>query len=66
MNADQPTAKNIVRLCPVLSTAITFEKRGNDGKPVRVHELARSPCIKGECELFDIATFTCIFKKVKP
>jgi len=55
--------KNITRICPVLSTAITYEKPGPDGQRVRVHELARSPCIKGECEMFDIGTFRCCLKK---
>lgn len=66
MNGDQPMAKNIVRLCPILSSAITYEREGSDGKRVRVHELARSPCIRGDCEFFDIGTTSCIFKRPKP
>ncbi len=59
-------AKSIVRLCPVLSSAITYEREGPDGKRVRVHELARSPCIRGECEMFDIGTFSCCLKRPAP
>ena len=58
--------KTIIRLCPLLSNAISFEVPGANGQRVRVHELARSPCIKGECELFDIGTYSCFFKRVKP
>jgi hypothetical protein len=72
MNPDPiPAAKNVTRLCPLLSNAITYDQKGSDGKflrvdgkPVRIHDLARSPCIKGDCELFDIKTFRCIFKTV--
>jgi hypothetical protein len=64
MNPDQPISKSVIRICPVLSSAITFEKMGNEGKPVRVHDLARSPCIRGECEMFDTDTSTCVFKRV--
>lgn len=59
-------SKNIIRLCPFLSNAISYEKPGPDGQRVRVHDLARSPCIKCECEMFDIGTFSCVFKRVKP
>jgi hypothetical protein len=65
MNHDQPAQKNLVRICPLLSSAITYEIRQEGKKPVRIHEIARSPCIKGECEMFDIGTFTCLFKKAR-
>lgn len=61
---DAPAAKNIIRICPLLSSAITYEKRDDSGKTTRYYDIARSPCIRGECELFDVATFSCIFKKV--
>lgn len=63
---DPPTTKNIIRLCPILSSAITYERQNPDGKRTRVHELARSPCIHGDCEFFDIGKFSCILKRVKP
>lgn len=56
-------AKNIVRLCPILSSAITYEREGPDGQRVRVHELARSPCIRGDCEMYDPMLRICEFKK---
>jgi hypothetical protein len=66
MDPDSQRPKNLVRLCPLLSSAITYERQGPDGKRVRVHELARSPCIRGDCEFFDIGTTSCIFKRAKP
>jgi hypothetical protein len=65
MIQDQPVQKNIIRLCPLLSSAITFERIETNGKKTRVHELARSPCMRGECELFDIGTFSCSLKRGK-
>lgn len=56
-------ARNIIRLCPLLSSAITFEREGPDGKRIRVHELARSPCIKGDCEMWDPMLRTCAFRR---
>jgi len=66
MSPDQPVSKNVIRICPILSSAITFQIPGKDGKPIRIHDLARSPCIKGECEMFDIGTYSCFFKRMKP
>ena len=56
--------KNVIRICPILSSAITFEVHGKDGQRERVHALARSPCLRGDCEFFDVGKFSCIFKLI--
>jgi len=65
MDPDSQKPKNVVRLCPLLSSAITYERDDQSGKRTRFYELARSPCIRGDCEFFDIGNSSCIFKKVR-
>lgn len=54
---DQPQVKTIVRLCPIMSTAISWTvKDKKTGKETRLHSLAECPCIQGRCALFIIGT----------
>lgn len=58
MADEQP--KTVQRICPLLSSAITFEMRSADGKKKeRVHRLARSGCMGGVCMLYNIRLGRC-------
>lgn len=61
-----PAAKNVTRNCPLISCAITWVTHDATGKETRHYDLARSPCLRGECELFDIKRFCCGLKRVEP
>ena len=56
---DASTPKNVTKVCPIMSSAISWTDRG--GK--RYHDLARAPCLRGECELFDLKKFCCGLKR---
>ena len=62
---DAPSPKNLSRICPLLSSAITYEVVGKDGTRTRVHDLARSSCLRGDCEMWDVGRFMCVFKVVQ-
>lgn len=52
--------KTVQRICPLLSSAITFEMRSADGqRKERVHQLARSGCLGGVCMLYNIRLKRC-------
>ena len=59
MNGDAPAAKNIEVICPVISSAITYEKDDGKGKKIRVHDMAKAQCLRGSCAWFNVGKFKC-------
>ena len=56
---DVTVARNIVRLCPLISNGISWNEKDKDGKEVRKHALAESGCLQGRCVLYDIVKQRC-------
>lgn len=58
MADEQP--RTVQRICPLLSSAITYEVLSKDGKrKERVHRLAQSGCLGGVCMLYNIRFGRC-------
>ena len=65
-STNQPAAKTIIPLCPMMSQRISWEVRDATGKSERRFLLVEQPCVRGGCMLWDVPSQGCGFKGESP
>jgi len=62
MSDEVNLSKNVTRICPLLSCALSWTTKDKSGKETRHNAMAKSPCVRGECEFFNMMKGKCCLK----